>query len=146
MTKYFASFALVCMVFLTACGPEDIPMPQNPMRATISENQQSLLHPQVYEGDEVAPRIHKPGEIQTRCEYEGVVEFINDDGTCRFVIHLEEGPDIIPINYNKLPVKIRNEMAVKISFETVRVSDNACELGVPANITCITALRGVVKR
>lgn len=145
MTKYFASFALACLILLTACGPEEIPIPQNPMGATMADDQISLLHPPVYEGDEVAPRT-QAFHLQSRCLYDGVVEYINDDGTCRFIIHLEEGPSIIPVNYNLLPVKIRNEMRVKVSYELTRIVNNDCELGLPANITCITDVRGVVKR
>ena len=135
MTKSISFFALSLMLMLVACGPEDIPLPHNPMAATKAVDQNTLLHQQ-YDGNEVPMRL----DGTARCRNRGIVEYVSDGGECRFLIVDENGRIINPVNYNRIPIKIKNGMEVMFDFETTRGNATDCTLGEPARITCISEI------
>lgn len=141
MTKLFSILALSFLFTLVACGPEDIPLPNNPLAAQKSLNQNTILQPQ-YEGDELPMRTTTQKSFeQKRCQYRGIVEYIEGNEGCRFLIYLDDETVINPINFKDLPVKISNGMRVILNYEEARVYEPSCTMGQHARITCISELR-----
>ncbi|MFK7921053.1 MAG: hypothetical protein AB8H47_03810 [Bacteroidia bacterium] len=141
MTKLFSILALSFLFTLVACGPQDIPLPNNPMGAQKSTNQSTLLQPH-YEGDELPMRASSSQKAfeQARCQFRGTVEYVEDNEACRFLIYLEDGTVLNPINFKEIPVKIRNGMRVVLNYQEARVYESSCTLGQHARITCISEL------
>lgn len=138
MTKLFSILALSFLFTLVACGPEKLILPHNPLEAQKSFDQSTILQPQ-YEGDEIITRA----DVQKRCRYRGIVEYIEENEACRFLIYLEDGTVLNPVNYNRLPIKIQNGMRVILDYQEARVYEPDCTMGEFARITCINELKPI---
>ncbi|MEM6345357.1 MAG: hypothetical protein AAF927_15805 [Bacteroidota bacterium] len=141
MTKSISFLALSMVLLLVACGPEEIPIPYNPMAAQASPNQNTLLHPQ-YEGNEIVARLN--GSM--RCRNKGTVEYVSDGEGCRYLIADDNGRIFNPVNYNRIAVKMRQGMEIMFDYETIRGNATECTLGEAVKITCISEIRARKKR
>ena len=136
MLKQLTFLALLSFLMITACTPEDNPLPTDPMGAARVEGEISL--PPAYDGDEVVGRRAKFAHSGTVRDYRG-------EGNCYFVIELSNGEAIVPENGRKLSTKLTEGMRVRFDYKYLRDTpqEGECELGRLARISGITEFRSV---
>ncbi len=140
------SLSLVLMVLFSACSMvEEVPMPNV---TTSALTHQTGAQPGPGQGSTTTPPVVGPGGVtqppaaspRSACEFRGSVTDMRGEYDCEFVISLENGVRIVPVEIERDFFNLEDGQSVILAYRpsNQRIS---CDRGQPAIITCIEEIR-----
>ena len=133
-TFFFAAF--FALVFLSACTglTEEIPTPQS----SAAENAPTTITLPSPESGPDSPRPSRRATVRA-CDYRGIVTEMRGRYDCEFVISLENGDRIVPVQIDRDFFNLYDGQLVSLSYRPTNIRIG-CQRGTPAIVTCIQEL------
>ena len=124
---------LTSIAFLSGCTglTEEIPTPET----TASVQAPVANAPQSPTGGVGNPRQTQRA-VRAVCEYRGVVTDMRGQYDCEFIISLENGDRIVPVEIDRDFFNLYDGQLVILSYRPANIRIG-CQRGTPATVTCI---------